>query len=684
LSGIDPKDILEQVELEGDSLRASAAQASREMFIEAAAGLARAEGMLLPDPGKTTPGKQMTLELFLSGGRPLMKVKGELRSPPDLPAGTLLFQFLEPDDAARRLLGAMLAAQSRAKKRGRKTQGRSVHALSDMARRAMAHPAFLKSMEAALNRMVVRESDGSRVKTKPTPKSKEEGPIIGIDLGTTNSCCAMVKKKGERPFVIPSQRGHNTIPSVVAIDPLGEVKVGHAAKSQMEMNPDRTIYGSKRLVGRPFDSPMVRQVSDRFHYEIVAGSDGLAAVRIGDRIFNLDEVSALILGSIRDTAQEFLGKLVERAVITVPAFYNENQRQAVRRAGELAGLEVERIVNEPTAAALSYGFGRALPDQTLMVYDLGGGTFDASVLELKVGSYHVQATGGDTFLGGVDFDSQLMDHIIIEFQLNLGKLPQMERVAYLRVLQAAEHAKRSLSLVQRTLDTCDAVLAQRSMKPDDVDAILLVGGQTRMPMVRDMIQAHFGKEPLKGVHPDESVATGAALLGHSLDGHVAVDLVDVLPMAIGVGVPGGVMRRIFAANATLPTKRICSIPTHLGKQTILFVPVCQGESTKVDENEKLGLVEVRGIPSGPSGSQTVELTLELDAECLLQVSAKLKGAGQLEDVRLSSYTASAKPESPAVSDKGKSPEPQAAPAPQQDHKPKSGGFFGWIKRLFGR
>ncbi len=357
-----------------------------------------------------------------------------------------------------------------------------------------------------------------------------------------------------------------------------------------------------------------------------------------------------------------------RAVITVPAYYNENQRAAVRQAGQLAGLHVERILNEPTAAALAYGFQRK-KDQQILVYDLGGGTFDATVLRVKGNRFEVLATGGDTFLGGVDFDTQLMDHILIEFQLQLGKLPQMERVALLRAMQAAEFAKCALSsreeyevrlpyigkvdgnpvnlelkvtrsqleqlvgpLVDRTIRVCDEVLDKAGVSHSELDAILLVGGQTRMPLIWSKIEQHFGKQPLKGVHPDESVAIGAALLADSIESVGDIILVDVLPMSIGVGVPGGKFFRMVESGTRVPVRRTFALRTFSDNQTEMLIPVYQGESDNVDDNEYLGTVNIRGIPPGPPGSRTILLSFELSPECLLTVKAADSQAGELSEV----------------------------------------------------
>jgi len=606
------------------------------------------EGMfILPKPGLFPPGTIIELELHLKGGQPALRgraqVEEQLAGRPGTPV-----RFKAMDGASRGVLRQML-------ERGQAPP--AVAASTGYNRQVLTR--MLEQMELVEEKF---GDPGQSVSNGRAPK----GMVLGIDLGTTNSCCAVIKDG--KPFVIPSRRGHRTIPSVVAVDPTGQVVVGHAAKAQMEINPSKTVYGSKRLVGRPYESPIVRQVRDRFHYQIVPAPDGRAAVKIDDQVLSLEKVASLILNEIRDVAQDYLGKVIMRAVITVPAYYNENQRSAVRAAGQLAGLHVERILNEPTAAALAYGYQRR-KDQKILVYDLGGGTFDATVLQVQGNRFEVLATGGDTFLGGVDFDTQLMDHIIIEFQLQLGKLPHMERVALLRAMQGAEFAKCALSsreqyqvrlpfigtvddkpvdlevaisreqleqlvepLVDKTMDACEQVLAQANVSPAELDAILLVGGQTRMPLIWTKIEQRFGKQPLKGVHPDESVAVGAALLADSIDSLEAVVLVDVLPMTIGVGVPGGKFYPLIDSGTRVPVSRTYSLHTFLDNQRELLLPVYQGEGELVDENEYLGTVHIRGIPPGPPGSRTIDISFSLSPECLLTVKASDRQAGELTEV----------------------------------------------------
>jgi molecular chaperone DnaK len=493
-------------------------------------------------------------------------------------------------------------------------------------------------------------------------------PVVGIDLGTTNSCCAVVKDG--KPVVIPSRMGYTTIPSVIAVDSDGSVDVGHAAFAKMEINPQRTVYGSKRLVGRPFDSPVVQEVRNRFLYKIVPGVRGLAAVEIDGRKFGLEEVSGLILEELRRMAEEFLEQSVSRAVISVPAYYNENQRLSVRQAGAMAGLKVERILNEPTSAALAYGHLRG-KSQRILVYDLGGGTFDVSVMNLTGAKYEVLATGGDTFLGGVDFDGLLMDHLIEEYRRKQGKTANMDRFNAFRVLNVAEAAKKNLSdvksalarfafwssednksidfeakvtrkkleelvlpLVGKTLETCDQVLKTSRTNPDELDVVLLVGGQTRMPLIWRMIANHMKKKPHKGVHPDEAVAVGAALLADAMNRRGSVQLVDVLPMSIGIGVTGGKFKKLLPAGNSIDLSRTYSISTFLPDQDKMFFPIFQGESENVLDNELLGVFYISGIPPGPEGSRRIELTFSLTPECLLKVSAKDREAGPLGKVTL--------------------------------------------------
>lgn len=552
------------------------------------------------------------------------------------------------------------------------------------------------------------------------------GPIIGIDLGTTNSCCAIVENT--RPRVIPSRYGYNTIPSIVAYDERQNLLVGHPGKSQMLLNPHNTVYGSKRLVGRKYHSPIVQIIKNRFHYDIVESTGGDAGVRISQEDFSLQEVSALILAEIREIAQGYLQQPIYRAVISVPAYYNDNQRQAVRRAGLLAGLRVERIVNEPTAAALAYGFGRGL-EQKLLVYDLGGGTFDASVLHIHHDIYEVLSTGGNTFLGGVDFDNRLIDFVLETFerdhQINLRE----DAVKMQRVKDAVEKLKCDLSteqraelvvpyiavkdgkpvdirqaitreqleqltadLVEETIRVCNEVLKAQGMSPQDLDEVILVGGQTRMPLIHKRLTEHFGKPPHRNVHPDEAVALGTALLAYSFGRSDQLRLIDVLAMSIGVGLPGGRFKPIIKRNTKLPFQKNYTIATTRDHQTELDIVIFQGESDHVRENEYLGTLSLRGIEPAPKGESRFEIRFHLNNECILTVTALNMQSGEKQEVILSTRHTPEElrekldipEETPAAPAPQQAAAQQAPQAPIQEAPAQSGGLLGWIKRLFGK
>ncbi|NOK01129.1 MULTISPECIES: TIGR02266 family protein [Myxococcus] len=534
---------------------------------------------------------------------------------------------------------------------------------------------------------------------------KRAGVVIGIDLGTTNSCAAYVRNG--KPGVLPSREGHNTVPSIIAVNTRGKLVVGHPAKGQMLTNPRQTVYGAKRLVGRPFASPVVEQLKDRFHYEIAASENGDAGVKLGEHVYTLQQISALILREVREVAQNQLGHPVSRAVVTVPAYYNDNQRQAVREAGKLAGLYIERILNEPTSAALAYGYGRKL-NQRVLVYDLGGGTFDASVLELNDNVYEVISTGGDTFLGGIDFDSSLVTYLLDEFQKTTGRAFQGDRVALQRINDAAERAKCALSersevrvhvafvtmidskpcdldvmlsrqklveltegLVDRTLQVCEEVLRAKKVTPQDIDEVILVGGQSRFPLVHEKITKFFGKPPSKGVHPDEAVALGAALLAHSLGQLEGVVLIDVLPMAIGVGLPGGRFKAVMERNTSLPSTKSYTLATHRDGQTELELTVFQGDSDKAADNEYLGTLKLEGLPKLPRGAVQVNVTFEVSNESLLKVTAREASSGR--EVT-STFTTRDTPE--AVKARLAQVEPETPPAPGPAAAARSAGHAG--------
>jgi molecular chaperone DnaK len=497
---------------------------------------------------------------------------------------------------------------------------------------------------------------------EPVKVKKPSRYVIGVDLGTTNSCAAIVKDG--KPYVIPSREGHNTVPSIVALNTRHKLVVGHNARGQALTNPRHTVFGGKRLVGRAFDSEVVQDLATRFPYEITCAEDGGAAVRLSNEVLTLEQVSALILREVKEVAQNHLGEEVNRAVITVPAYYNERQRAAVRNAGGLAGLQVERILNEPTAAALAFAYGRHV-NQRVLVYDLGGGTFDASILELNDNVYEVVSTGGDTFLGGVDFDNRIVERLLQLYQEQVGAPFEGDRVALSRLVDAAERAKCALSertefpiqlpflamkdgkpvsldvvlrrddvvglvepLVDRTLQVCGEVLAAKGLTPEDIAEVLLVGGQSRMPLVRQKVEAWFGKPASRAVHPDEAVAIGAALLAHSLGNAEGLVLIDVLPMSIAVGLPGGGVKKIIERNTPLPARKQYGLSTTRDGQTEFELVVVQGESPKASECELLGTVKLEGIPAGPRGMVKISLTFELGAESLLTVTARELATGR--------------------------------------------------------
>ncbi len=575
----------------------------------------------------------------------------------------------------------------------------------------------------------------------PQPIRAPSRAIIGIDLGTSNSCAAVVKDG--RPYVIPSREGYNTVPSIVAVNSRNAVVVGHLARAQLLVNPRATVYGAKRLVGRPFDSPEVQELKEKFPYEVVEGPNGEAAVRLGSLTLSLEEVSALVLREVKEVAQNHLGEEVNRAVITVPAYYSERQRQAVRAAGALAGLQVERILNEPTAAALAYAYGRHL-EQRVLVYDLGGGTFDASVLELQDNVYEVISTGGDTFLGGVDFDARITDILLDRYKAQEGEPFGGDRVALSRLGDAAERAKCALSectdfpvqlpylaardgrpialeaqlaraeiaravepLVDRTIDVCRDVLLAKGLSARDIDEVILVGGQSRMPLVHEKVAAFFGRPPSRAVHPDEAVAVGAALLAHSLGSAEGVVLIDVLPMSVGIGLPGGRVKTIIERNTPLPARKQYGLATTRDGQTEFELVVLQGESEQVEECAYLGTVKLTDLPPGPRGMVKIALTFELGAECLLTVTAREMNTGRSVQAVLSTRdgqdTVLRKLEGAPGAAAGRlatgafpvvTPGPEVGPAapvvvavsglepagPQGDQ----GGFWAMLRRLLGR
>ena len=484
--------------------------------------------------------------------------------------------------------------------------------------------------------------------------------IIGIDLGTTNSCVAVMD--GGQARVIENTEGARTTPSVVAFQDSGQRLVGVIAKRQATVNPRFTYSAIKRLIGRNSDDPMVKKDKDLVAYEIVKGPNGDAWVKGRDKDYSPQEISAFILGKMKETAEAYLGEKVTQAVITVPAYFNDAQRQATKDAGRIAGLEVLRIINEPTAAALAYGLEKKDSGKVIAVYDLGGGTFDVSILEIGDGVFEVLSTNGDTFLGGEDFDNRLVDYICDEFQKQNGVDLRKDLMALQRVRSKAEEVKKELStvsqvditepyitagpsgpvhlnmkltraklealvedLVKRTIDPCKKALSDAGKSIAQIDEVILVGGMTRMPKVQEAVKAFFGKEPHKGVNPDEVVAVGAAIQGGVLQGDVKdVVLLDVTPLSLGIETLGGVFTRLIDRNTTIPTKKSQVFSTADDNQSAVTIRVLQGEREMAADNKLLGNFNLEGLPPAPRGVPQVEVTFDIDANGIVNVSARDK------------------------------------------------------------
>ncbi|KAK6923228.1 Heat shock protein 70 family [Dillenia turbinata] len=495
--------------------------------------------------------------------------------------------------------------------------------------------------------------------------------IIGIDLGTTNSCVAFME--GKNPKVIENAEGSRTTPSVMASTPKGEILVGTPAKRQAVTNPSNTFYGTKRLIGRRFDDPLVQKEMKLLPYKIVKAPNGDAWVETSDgKQFSPSQVGAFVLNKMREPAEAYLGKSISKAVITVPAYFNDAQRQATKDAGRIAGLDVERIINEPTAAALAYGLNNK--EGVIAVFDLGGGTFDISILEISHGVFEVKATNGDTFLGGEDFDNLLVQYLVDEFRKIEGIDLSKDRLALQRLKEAAEKAKIELSstlqteinlpfitadasgakhltmtltrskfesltehLISRTKEPCKICLKDAGISPKDIHEVLLVGGMTRMPKVQEIVAELFGKTPSKGVNPDEAVAVGAAIQGGILRGDVKeLLLLDVTPLSLGIETLGGVFTKLINRNTTIPTKKSQVFSTAADNQTQVGIKVLQGEREMAADNKLLGEFELIGIPPAPRGMPQIEVTFDIDANGIATVSAKDKATGKEQQITIRS------------------------------------------------
>jgi len=505
------------------------------------------------------------------------------------------------------------------------------------------------------------------------------GKIIGIDLGTTNSCVAIMD--GGDPQVITNAEGNRTTPSIVAFSDAGERLVGQVAKRQAVTNPSKTLFAIKRLIGRKFTDPEVAKSVEMSPFKIVKGSDSDAVVEVDGKKYAAAEISAMVLGKMKKTAEEYLGESVTEAVITVPAYFNDSQRQATKDAGKIAGLDVKRIINEPTAAALAYGLDKK-HEEKIAVFDLGGGTFDVSILEIGDGVFEVKSTNGDTFLGGEDFDMRIVNWLADEFKRDQGIDLRSDKMALQRLKEEAEKAKQELSttmetdinlpfitadasgpkhlnikmsrskleslvgdLVDKTSGPCLTALKDAGLSASDIDEVILVGGMTRMPKVQQKVKEIFGKEPHKGVNPDEVVAIGAAIQGGVLRGDVKdVLLLDVTPLSLGIETLGGVTTKLIEKNTTIPSKKSQVFSTAADNQPAVSIHILQGEREMAQDNKSIGRFELADIPPAPRGVPQIEVTFDLDANGILHVSAKDLGTGKEQSIKITSSSGLSKEE----------------------------------------